>query len=250
MENNNSQIENNIMAPESQAKKKIHNSHSQIIEDAAGDSAFSGQFNIKLLNQHLKKCIRESDKEVDMDEYISFFQQLYKFFCMLGTVFGFIGSDVRTKIEILQAYRDGDNRTHYETVEKMIQFEKSTEYIYSNKESSGSRTFLRLHRSLIFVSKFLGKMDSIEDQDGISRVCKESYAQTLAKFHPWLIQKGAGLAMLGLPTKKDLIAKVCINGDVENDEVTPIMRDVIKLTSDIYDQCEKLYTEHDLHGLP
>lgn len=60
----------------------------------------------------------------------------------------------------------------------------------------------------VFVSKFLNKMDSISDQDGISRICKEAYSQTLAKFHPWLIQKGAGIAMLGLPTKKDLIAKV------------------------------------------
>lgn len=51
-------------------------------------------------------------------------------------------------------------------------------------------------------------MDEIGEQDGISRICKDAYAQTLAKFHPWLIQKGAGLAMLGLPTKKDLIAKV------------------------------------------
>jgi len=238
------------MAPESPEKKKIHRNHSQTIEDAGGDTAFAGPFNIKLLNEHLKKCIREGDHEVDMDEYINLFQQLYRFFCMLGTVFGFIGSDVKTKIEILQSYRDGDNRTHYETVEKMVEFEKSTEYIHSNKESSGSRTFLRLHRSLIFVSKFLSKMESIGDQEGISRVCKDAYAQTLAKFHPWLIQKGAGLAMLGLPTKKDLIAKVCANGQVENDEVAPIMSDVIRLTNDIYDQCEKIYTEHDLHGLP
>lgn len=67
---------------------------------------------------------------------------------MLGTLFGFIGSDVKHKIEILQGYREGDNKTHYETVEKMIEYEKSTDYIHSNKETSGSRTFLRLHRSL------------------------------------------------------------------------------------------------------
>lgn len=62
----------------------------------------------------------------------------------------------------------------------------------------------------VFVSKFLAKVDDIGDQDGISKICKEAYAQTLAKFHPWLIQKGASIAMLGLPTKKDLIAKVSL----------------------------------------
>lgn len=67
---------------------------------------------------------------------------------MLGTLFGFIGSDVKSKIEILQGYREGDNSAHYETVEKMMNFEKSTDFIHFNKASSGSRTFLRLHRSL------------------------------------------------------------------------------------------------------
>jgi hypothetical protein len=67
---------------------------------------------------------------------------------MLGTVFGFVGSDVKSKIEILQGYRAGENRTHYETVEKMLQFEKDADYINANKESSGSRTLLRLHRAL------------------------------------------------------------------------------------------------------
>lgn len=54
-------------------------------------------------------------------------------------------------------------------------------------------------------------MESLGDNDGTSRISKDAYAQTLAKFHPWLIQKGAGIAMLGLPTKKDLIAKVSLN---------------------------------------
>lgn len=67
---------------------------------------------------------------------------------MLGTVFGFVGSDVKTKIEILQSYRTGENKSHYETIEMMLEYEKSTDYITSNKESSGSRTLLRLHRAL------------------------------------------------------------------------------------------------------
>ncbi|CAL8126914.1 unnamed protein product [Orchesella dallaii] len=244
MDNNNSSVES--MGSQEQKTK----GHTPTIEEVDADGQFSGHFNIKLLNEHLKRCIREGDGEVDMDEYIKIFQQLYKFFCMLGTVFGFIGSDVKSKIEILQGHRNGENTTHYETVEKMITFEKTTDYIHSNKETSGSRTFLRLHRSLIFVSMFLGKMDSIGDQDGISRICKDAYAQTLAKFHPWLIQKGAGIAMLGLPTKKDLILKVSTNGPVESNEVGPLMQDVIRRTHQIYDQCEELYTKHDLHSLP
>lgn len=39
---------------------------------------WAGPFNMKELNDHLGKCIRKDDKEVDMDEYIKTFQQLYK----------------------------------------------------------------------------------------------------------------------------------------------------------------------------
>lgn len=67
---------------------------------------------------------------------------------MLGTVFGFVGSDVKAKVEILQDYRQGPHKNNYETVEKMLHFEKTTGIIEVNKLSSGSRTFLRLHRSL------------------------------------------------------------------------------------------------------
>ncbi len=71
---------------------------------------------------------------------------------MLGTVFGFVGSDVKSKLEILQGYRIGENKSHYETVEQMLEFEKSSDFIHSNKETSGARTLLRLHRAL---SKYL-----------------------------------------------------------------------------------------------
>ncbi|XP_021945493.1 ceramide-1-phosphate transfer protein [Folsomia candida] len=206
-------------------------------------------FDIIQLSQHLNLCVRKKDNEVDLDEYICVFQQLYKFFIMLGSVFGFVGSDVKTKLEILQGYRTGENRTHYETVEKMLQFEKTTDFINKNKESSASRTLLRLHRALNFVSKFLGKVDEIKDSEGTAHVCKEAYTQTLSKFHPWLIQKGALLAMYALPTKKDLISRVC-DGRIETSEVRRLLHEVIASTQRVYDYCETAYRDNDLLDLP
>ncbi len=72
MDNNNMEISDKE-SPEIMSKDQ-----SQPEDHVDGDGKFSGQFNIKLLNDHLKKCIRESDHEVDMDEYINTFQQLYK----------------------------------------------------------------------------------------------------------------------------------------------------------------------------
>jgi len=59
-----------------------------------------------------------------------------------------VGSDVKSKLDILQTYRSGETKDEYETLEKMIQYEKRTQIIDTNKESSGARTFLRLHRAL------------------------------------------------------------------------------------------------------
>jgi len=206
-------------------------------------------FDIVQLNQHLNVCIREKDSEVDLDEYISVFQQLYKFFIMLGTVFGFVGSDVKAKLEILEAFRKGEGKASYETVEKMLEFEKRTDLIHTNKEASGSRTLLRLHRALNFVSKFLDKIDGLKDSEGTSHVAKEAYTDTLAKYHPWLIQKGAILAMYALPNKKDLISKVC-DGKIEVSEARRLLHDVISSTEKIYNQCEAAYKGHDLLSLP
>lgn len=93
MENNNSN--GLIMSPASPEKKKvpeikISNSNNSIVKDSSATNGdvidmannstdkYAGQFNIKLLNEQLKRCIREGDHEVDMDAYISIFQQLYK----------------------------------------------------------------------------------------------------------------------------------------------------------------------------
>jgi len=67
---------------------------------------------------------------------------------MLGTVFGFVASDVKVKVEILQAYRKGPNKDKYESVRGMLLYETESGYLKDNKTGNASRTFLRLHRAL------------------------------------------------------------------------------------------------------
>lgn len=62
----------------------------------------------------------------------------------------------------------------------------------------------------VFVSHFLGKTLTLADEDGTAQVAKETYNETLAKYHPWLIRKGALMAMYTLPTKKELIKQVIL----------------------------------------
>lgn len=210
---------------------------------------FAGEFEVNILLKHLKLCMEEGEETVKMDEYIEVFKQLYKFFCMLGTVFGFVGSDVKSKVIILQQHRTGDSREKYETVESMLEYEVSEGLTKSNKETNGSRTLLRLHRSLIFVSQFLDKSLQIKDEEGTTHICKSAYDNTLAKYHPWLIKKGAHMAMYALPTRYDLFTKVC-GHEVERSHVDASVKEVIERTQAIYDRCEQLYKDRDLLSLP
>ena len=61
---------------------------------------------------------------------------------------------------------------------------------------------------IVFVSQFLDKALQIQDNEGTHYICKAAYDNTLAKYHPWLVKKGAHVAMYALPTKRDLFAKV------------------------------------------
>lgn len=66
----------------------------------------------------------------------------------MGSVFGFVSSDVKSKIEILEAHRQKENAEQFETFAKMMEFEKSTTLLDKKDYVSGSRTLLRLHRGL------------------------------------------------------------------------------------------------------
>lgn len=66
----------------------------------------------------------------------------------MGSVFGFVSSDVKSKIEILESHRKKENAEQFETFSKMMEYEKSSALFDKKDYVSGSRTLLRLHRGL------------------------------------------------------------------------------------------------------
>lgn len=66
----------------------------------------------------------------------------------MGTVFGFVSSDVKSKIEILGEFRGKENYEKFVTFNSMLHFEKTTGLLNKSDYVSGSRTLLRLHRGL------------------------------------------------------------------------------------------------------
>lgn len=67
----------------------------------------------------------------------------------MGSIFGFVCSDVKSKVEILEEFRENKEvREKFESVRKMMNYERDSELLLKKDYVSGSRTLLRLHRGL------------------------------------------------------------------------------------------------------
>lgn len=166
----------------------------------------------------------------------------------MGTIFGFVSSDIKAKLTILEEFRaNNEVGSKFETVKSMIDYEQTNDLLQKKDYVSGCRTLLRLHRGLDFTRDFLRKLSQLKADDKTSEACKVSYQETLAPYHTFLIRKGAGLAMaMGLPTRDDLLTKVC--KDVEKSiEELPKM---LKYTDMVYERIQFLYQKNDLLALP
>ena len=97
-----------------------------------------------------------------------------------------------------------------------------------------------------FLRSFLKNLGELEANDKTSTVCSQSYNETLANFHPFLIRKAANIAMYALPNRNNLLMKVC--SDI--DESIKNLPEMLQITNQVYDRVEALYTEFDLHELP
>lgn len=100
--------------------------------------------------------------------------------------------------------------------------------------------------NLDFIRSFLQKLGDLSPVDKTSTACAQSYNETLANFHPFLIRKAANIAMYALPNRDQLLNKVC--ADVEAS--IKALPEMLQVTNAVYDRIDALYTKNDLHGLP
>ncbi|XP_058067340.1 ceramide-1-phosphate transfer protein [Anopheles bellator] len=187
-----------------------------------------------------------ADDDVYVDQYLEAFKELYKFFQLMGTVFGFVSSDVKEKVEILEKLRAKENSDSFVTIRTMMEYERDSNLLNKKDYVSGSRTLLRLHRGLDFIQEFLKRVSELEGDVKTNVVCQSAYNDTLAQFHPWLIRKGANVAMYALPTRDQLLDRVCLDVSV----AMKMLPEMLSVTRSVYDRTQDLYTKYDLHGLP
>lgn len=171
---------------------------------------------------------------------------------LLGSVFGFVASDIISKVTILEDYRKSENATQYETLQSMIEYESTNDITSDTSRPSGSRTLLRLHRSLEFIMSFMGEFSSADSNAKSSAIAQKCYRETLSKYHSWLIQKGAMLAMYTLPARQQFIERVhggpCDEAGVKSYE--KLMSDIAEVSKKVYDETHKLYEANSLLDLP
>lgn len=207
------------------------------------------KFDLTKVHECFDRCLADpiDPDDVLVDAYLEAFKELYKFFSLMGTVFGFVSSDVKEKVEILEKHRQQPNAEKFETIKRMMEYERNAELLAKKDYVSGSRTLLRLHRGLDFIYVFLKRLGELANPDDKTNcVCQTSYNETLAHFHPWLIRKGATVAMYALPNRDQLLEKVCV------DAATAIQKlpEMLVVARQVYDRTQDLYTKYDLHGLP
>lgn len=106
------------------------------------------KFCILKVVKHFENSVQSSPDDVLMDEYLEGYTELNKFFALMGKVFGFVSSDVKDKVVILQTLRNGEEKDKFVSFKEMIEYERDNNLLEKKGYTSGSRTLLRLHRGL------------------------------------------------------------------------------------------------------
>jgi len=206
------------------------------------------KFDLNFLYVQLTTCY-EKTIQMDMDSYILAYTEINKFFGILGTVFGFVASDVTSKLETLKNFRNGIDGQQFESIECMILFEKNKNLFKNSKYVSASRTLLRLHRALQFIFFFLDELCQLEMNDNLTKACQNSYNSTLACYHPWIVQKAAIMAMYALPDKEELLKRIKLPHETE-EYYTELLSKTVVAMKEVFLQTQKLYEDHNLLDLP
>ena len=172
----------------------------------------------------------------------------FRFFELFGTVFGFVVSDVSSKLSILREHRASNCSPHYITVQSMVDFEVDSGITkVKAKLPSGSRTLLRLHRALEFIILFIRRIQEAENGAKLSELASDAYTTTLSKYHPWLIRKGVAIALYTLPTKDQLIERLSMEDPTQTSEA---LSNIVTSLQPAYDTVQKVYVDNSILNLP
>uniref|UniRef100_A0A1A7XT80 Ceramide-1-phosphate transfer protein n=1 Tax=Iconisemion striatum TaxID=60296 RepID=A0A1A7XT80_9TELE len=217
---------------------------------AGSGSSDNQKFCLREVLDSFKLCL-SPDKEVYLEHYVAGWRGLVKFLNSLGSVFTFISKDAISKIQILVNFLSGESSSHYVTVQSMVRYELENQLVDVNKTGiypeSGCRTLLRLHRALRWLELFLERLRTSDKDSKTSVMCSESYNESLAQHHPWLVRKAAGLAFVVLPGRSAFFEVMNVGPP---EQVVAVLGEALPLIAEVYQITEDLYNKHHLLDLP
>ncbi|KYM99540.1 PREDICTED: ceramide-1-phosphate transfer protein [Cyphomyrmex costatus] len=202
-------------------------------------------FDLRTVHDHFDQALVEND-DIDLKAYLEAYNELHKFFQLMGSVFSFVSSDLKQKIDVLIELKNKDAQ-NYTTVKSMIEYERENKLLDKTEFVNGARTLLRLHRGLDFIREFLQQLGDLADIEKTTSCCQDAYNKTLAKHHPWMIRKAAIVAMYTMPSREVLFKKVCGENVQRNIDVLPKM---LEVTADVFNRTDIIYETYQLHALP
>ena len=136
----------------------------------------------------------------------------------------------------------------------MVEYEVKNNLIKpkARDSSTGSRNLLRLHRALEYIIAFLKGVPDLEVDAKCCPLSQDAYKRTLMKYHPWVVQKAATLAMHMLPYKKGLLEKVCGKefGTEEYKNAEEILPLGVKVMEEVYAKTNEIYVQYNILNLP
>jgi len=222
--------------------------HTTVLETMSRTKANEHGLDLELVIKEFQASHPEDD--VMLDHYNVAFSEIARFFEVMGPLFGFVAKDVREKVGVIEHHKKTRFVEHFESVQSVIAYETGANLTKKKSEDglpSGSRTILRLHRALEFITELLKKVEYGKDEDHVSSLAGEAYNATLAKYHPWLIRKAAGLAMYSLPSRKKFMATSFQQTAEEAERIIPHF---LEISKKVHDTIQRLYSDHDLLMLP
>lgn len=224
-------------------------------------------FQSAVLLRHLRACLSE-EGDVLIGPYLQSWDQLVLFMESLGTMVGFFSHKVKEKVTLIRRLSikhaedsgkrgptpadDGLQQGVYRSVRSMVASELDRGLVgFSFRTESGSRTLLRLHRSLLWVKLVLQGLTEDPDQHGVYKtpgeIGREAYAVALAPHHSWFLRQAAELVFVALPDRKYFLSLVCVDSQ---SEAAPALRVVIRGLTLVHQRTQAILERHGLLELP
>lgn len=189
----------------------------------------------------------------------------------LGPLVGFFTYKVQEKITLIRQLAEEDSwkyrllippsanstlltynqqKHNYYSVRSMLDSELQLGVVsFVRQTPSGSRTLLRLHRSLLWLQLLLMKLwpESGHVRRSLGEVCEEAYNEALAPYHPWLLQRVARVAFKAMPEHTVLLSMVCVN---THEEAEPIIQTIIKAIIEVRHRTHTELEKRNMLDLP